>query len=156
MPADAYRPDRGKLRTLKWLAFFLALVVAFSTFPAWEHLNLATAPDWARIVLLLAALEAFYIVWMLATPDWASVWVVALVFAFVAAVYAMATAIVLATPLDKALPLGLGEFRLLAARWCASVLVLSALATYLCGHISVRWRRRLELETAGRNRPKDR
>ncbi|MFH1923116.1 MAG: hypothetical protein ABIP48_24910 [Planctomycetota bacterium] len=152
IPANCYRPDRGKIQSLRWLAFFLAVVVAFSTFPAWDHLNLATAPDWARIVLLLAALEGFYILWMLATPDWASVWVVTLVFAFVAAVYAMATAIVVATPLGRPMPLDIGELHSLAPRWCASVLLLTALATYLSGHTTAKWRRSVELGTTGRRR----
>jgi hypothetical protein len=148
MPADTYRPDPARTRSLQWLASFLAFVVVFSTFPAWGHLDLQVAPGWARLVLLLAALQGCYILWMLATPDWSSVWVVMLVFAFAAAVYAMLTAIVLATPLDRPVPLDIGELRPWAPRWCGSVLGLMVLATYLSGLTSARWRRAVEREMA--------
>jgi len=153
MPPTAYKPDEGRVQTVQWLAFFLGLVVLFGVAPALGYLNLGTAPGWARAVLLLAALEAVYIAWMLATPDWASVWVVMLVFAFVSAAYGMATAIAVATPLDKPMPLGMGELRGSAAQWCGSVLLVHALATYLCGRTSAKWRRAFELEMAGRDKP---
>ena len=143
---DTDRPDPARVRSLRWLASFLAFVVLFSTFPAWEHLDLQTPPGWARLVLLLAALQGCYILWMLATPDWASVWVVMLVFAFSAAVYGMMTAIVLATPLDRPVPLDIGELRPVAPRWCGSVLGLMVLATYLSGLTTARWRRSAERE----------
>jgi len=148
MPSDAYQPAPAKIRTLRWLASLLALVVVFSTFPAWRHLDLQTAPAWARLVLLLAALQGCYILWMLATPDWASVWIVMLVFAFAAAVYGMLTAIVLATPLDRPLPLEIGALRPLAPRWCGCVLGLMVLATYLSGLTCAGWRRSVEREMA--------
>lgn len=156
MPSDAYEPGPAKIRTLRWLASLLALVVAFSTFPAWRHLDLQTAPAWARLVLLLAALQGCYILWMLATPDWASVWIVMLVFAFAAAVYGMLTAIVLATPVDRPLPLDIGVLRPLAPRWCGSVLGLMVLATYLSGLTCARWRRSVEREMAQASGANDR
>ncbi|HUT92205.1 MAG TPA: hypothetical protein VMY37_22110 [Thermoguttaceae bacterium] len=150
MPPDAYEPDAGKVQTVRWLALLLAVVIGFSTIPAWNHLNLQTAPNWARIVLLLAALETFYILWMVATPDWASVWVVMIVFAFAAALYGMATAITLGTPPSRPLPLAIGDLRHAAPRWCGAVLMFHVLATCLCGHTSARWRRSYELQMAGR------
>lgn len=153
MPPTVYEADEGRLQTVQWLAFFLGLVVLFSVAPALGHLNLYAAPGWARAVLLLAVLEAVYIAWMLATPDWASVWVVMLVFAFVSAAYGMATAIAIATPLDKPMPLGMGDLRESASQWCGSVMLLNSLATYLCGRTSAKWRRAFELEMAGRDKP---
>ena len=150
MPPDAYGPDAGKVQTVRWLAFLLAVVIGFSTIPAWNHLNLQTAPNWARIVLLLAALEALYILWMVAAPDWASVWVVMIVFAFAAALYGMAMAIALGTPPTKPLPLAIGDLRHVAPRWCGAVLMFHVLATYLCGHTSASWRRSYEWEMARR------
>lgn len=147
MPANTYEPDAGRIQTVRWLAFFLALAVGFSTIPAWDHVDLETAPNWARMVWLLAAVQAFYVLWMLATPDWASVWVVMLVFAFVAAVYGMATAITYGTPPSRPLPFDIGDLRHAAPRWCGAVLAAMALATYLCGHTSARWRRQYELST---------
>jgi hypothetical protein len=154
MPADVYCPDQGNLATVKWLALILGLAVAFSLAPVvyLAHLNPATAPGWARVVVLLAAVQAGYIAWMLNVPDWASVWVVMLVFAAVSAIYAVATSVAVATPLDQPIWLGMGEVRRSAGAWCASVLLAMSLATYLCGRTAARWRRTFELKTAGSER----
>ena len=155
MPVDIYRPDQGRILTVKWLALFLAAAVAFSLIPVFYkmYLNLETAPGWARVILLMAALQAIYIAWMLSAPDWVSVWVVMLVFALVAAAYGMATALALATPLDKSMLLGMGEVRTSAKGWCGAVLLVMSLATYLSGRTSAKWRRAFELEKAGRGKP---
>ena len=136
MPADVYIPDSGKLASVKWLALFLSLAVLFSVIPvAFKmHLDVQNAPLWARLVLILAVVQAIYVAWMLNAPDWASVWVVMLVFAGVAALYGTAAAIAVATPLHE------------------SDLVMS-LATYLCGRTSAKWRRAFELERGGGARP---
>jgi hypothetical protein len=152
MPPDVYRPDEGTLATVKWLALILGLVVAFSIAPVLADyrrcLNLATAPDWTRAVLLMAAVQAVYITWMLNAPDWASVWVVMLVFAVVAALYAVATAVAIATPLGQPIWLQMDENS--ATAWCGSVLLAMSLATYLCGRTATKWRRTFELEMAGK------
>ena len=148
MAADTYRPDPGKIQTVRWLALLLGLIVAFNAAPAAKHLDLETAPGWARVVLLLAALQAFYVLWMLATPDWASVGVVTIVFALVAAVYGLATVITLATPPDEPMPLGMDELRRAAPRWCGAVVLVTALGAYLCGRAAARWRRSFEVEVA--------
>lgn len=147
VPPNAYRPDADHVRTVKWLAVFLGLAVLFSLAPVvrFLYLNPETAPGWARVVLLAAAVEAAFIVWMLAAPDWASVWVVMLVFAVVAALYGMATAIAAATPPHQPLPLGLAEVRTTAASWSGAVMLVMALATYACGRLSAKWRRVYEL-----------
>jgi hypothetical protein len=154
MPSDVYRPDAGKVLTVRWLALFLFSAVFFSVCPAVyrTHLNLETAPGWARLVLLLAGLQAVYVVWMLNVPDWASVWVVMLVFATVSAAYALAAAIALATPLHEPLLLGMDEgIRRPAKAWCGAVMLVMALATYLCGRTSAKWRRSFELDRAGKS-----
>jgi len=147
MPADVYRPDADHVRMVKWLAVFLGLTVLFSLIPVVRFLyfNPETAPGWARFVLLAAAIEGAFILWMLAAPDWASVWVVMLVFAVVAALYGMGTAIAAATPPHQPLPLGLAEVRTRAAGWCGAVMLVMALATYVCGRVSAKWRRVYEL-----------
>lgn len=150
------QPDQGNRATVKWLALVLVLVVAFSLAPVFHrgYLNVATAPGWARVALLLAAVQAGYVAWMLIAPDWASVWVVMLVFAAASVIYAAATAMALATPPDQPMLLGMGEVRTSAGRWCASVLLAMSLATYLCGRTATRWHRALELETANKGRPR--
>ncbi len=143
------------MRTVKWLAVFLGLAVLFSLAPVVRFLyfNPETAPGWARFVLLAAAVEAVFIVWMLAAPDWASVWVVMLVFAVVATLYGMGTAIAAATPPHQPLPLGLAEVRTRAASWCGAVMLVMGLATYACGRLSAKWRRVYELTHGRRTRP---
>jgi hypothetical protein len=142
------------LATVKWLALILGLVVAFSVSPVFylSHFSPATAPDWARVVLVVAVVQAGYIAWMLNAPDWASVWVVMLVFAAASAIYALATAVAVATPLDSPIWLDMGEVRTSAGAWCGSVLLAMSLATYLCGRTATKWRRTFELETAGKGR----
>jgi len=151
MPPDAYEPEAGRVRAVRWLALLLVVGVVSSTVPAWDHPNLQTAPNWARIVLLLAALEAFYVVWMVAGPDWASVWVVMIVFVFAAALYGMATAIAIGTPPTRPLPLAIGDLRPRAARWCGAVLLFHVVAVFLCGHASATWRRAYDWEMARRS-----
>ena len=144
-----YRPDEGKIASLQWLAFFLGLIAAFSAAPAIRYLNLQTAPEWARAVLLGTGLQGIFILWMAATPDWSTLRVLAIVFAVTAAMYATVMLMVLQVPPDVPLRWGLDEHRARAPQWCGSVLTLSLLGTYLCGRASVKWRRAAELTVAG-------
>ncbi len=150
VPPDAYSADKGHLESVRWLGVIVSIAAVFSMLPALGYLNLQTAPGWARAVLLLGALQLFFIVWLINEPDWASVWVLMLVFAGVSTLYGMATAMAIATPLDEPMLLGMGEIRDSSPRWCGSVLLVMSLCTYLCGRVSARWRRIFELGTAGR------
>ena len=154
MPPGVYWPDAGNVATVRWLALILGLVVAFSIVPVvyLTHFNPASAPDWARVVLAVAAVQAAYIAWMLNAPDWASIWVLMLVFAAVSALYAVATAVAVATPLEQPIWLDVGEVRNSAGAWCGAVLAAMSLATYLCGRTATKWRRTFELQTAGRGK----
>ena len=148
----AYRPDRGKVHTARWMAALLGLLVIFSTTPALAHLDLQLAPGWARAVLLVAGLQTAYVIWMALTPDWSTVRVVMMVFAAVSALYGMATAVAVATPLDSPLPLGMQQVRHSASYWCGAILLLMSLATYLCGRVSFQWQRSWKWQTAVRSR----
>ncbi len=152
VPRNTYLPDRGRLASTQWLAGILMAAVLFSLAPVVYQMqwNLETAPGWVRVVVLLAALQALYVGWLLSAPDWSTAWVVMLVFAGVSSIYAVATAMAMATPPDRAMPLGLGEVRYSARAWCAAVLAVMSLCTYLAGRFSTRWRRSFEYETAGR------
>ena len=160
MAPDTYVPDAGTITTVKWLAFFLGLAVLFSVAPViyMGQLNIEQSAWWARLVLLLAAIQCVYILWMLSAPDWASVWVVMLVFAGVATLYAVASAMVMSAwdavsaGDPETIPLGMEEVRRRAGVWCGAVVAVMALATYLCGRVSTKWRRTVELELAGRRR----
>ncbi len=138
---DVAPPEPARVEATRWLALFLGLIALFSVGPAAMHLNLASAPGWARAVLLLAALEAAYVVWMLAAPDWSTAWVLMLVFAAGAALTAAATAATLATPLDQPMPWGLGAIRRWAPAWFAAVTAVQGLGAYLAGRLSHRWHR---------------
>jgi hypothetical protein len=150
VPPDAYRADKGHLESVRWLGVIVSIAVVFSMLPALGYLDLRTAPGWARAVLLLGALQLFFIVWVINQPDWASVWVLMLVFAGMSTLYGMATAMAIATPLDQPMLLGMGAVRDSSGRWCGSVLLVMSLCTYLCGRVSTRWHRSFKLGTAGR------
>jgi len=154
MPPDVYQADAGTIVSVKWLALILIGAVLFSLIPVvWKmHLNMETAPGWARLAVLIAALQVLYVCWMLAAPDWAAVWVVMVVFAAVSTLYGTASAYTVALPADRPMMFGLEEVRDTAGHWCGSVVAVMALATYLCGRASARWRRTFELETAGKAR----
>ena len=157
MTPDVYRADKGHRATVRFLAAILALVVAFSIAPVvgLGHLNPATAPNWARAILLVAMVQAAYVAWMLNVPDWASVWVVMLVFAGAAALYALAMAVALATPPERPMILDMDQVRRSARAWCGAVGLVTSLATYLCGRTATRWRRIVELQMADRHQARD-
>lgn len=148
---EVYEPEPAWVQTVYFLAVGLVVVTLFCAAPATKHLNLAEAPGWARIVLLLSALQLVYIAWMVSLPDWSTVWVGMLVFAIVASIYGMGMAIVMATPRDRPLMLGMDAVRYSAAGWCLAVVLLTSLMTYFCGRISFRWRRAFEVAKAKRN-----
>jgi hypothetical protein len=154
MPEDVYQADEGHRSTVRWVALILGLVVALSVAPVFcsMRMNLAVAPDWARVVLLVGVVQAAYICWMLSAPDWVSMWVVTLVFAAVSTLYAVGTAVAVATPLGRPMILEMGQVRESAPAWCGSVLLAMSLATYLCGRTATRWRRVVELATAGQGK----
>jgi len=147
-----YRPDERRVESLKWLTFFLGLLIVFGAAPALPHVNLFTAPGWARAAILLAVLQACYLAWMLSVPDWSTIRVIMIVFIVTAVIYAAALARILVMPPDRPLPLGLEEVRNRAVQWCGCVLTLMLLGAYLCARASSEWRRAVRRETAERSR----
>ena len=143
VPAGVVEPVPGKVRLVRLLATGLALAVAMSLTPiVWlQQWNMATAPGWARVVVLTATLQAAFIAWMLTVPDWASVRVVMLVFAASASLYGAALAAALTTPLDHPMLLGLGAVRHDCAGWCGAMLAVMLLAAWFSARLSARWRR---------------
>ena len=149
-PHEAYEPAATDVQTVWLLAAALALVTLFSAAPALSNLNLAEAPGWARLMLLLAALQLIYIAWMVTLPDWSTVWIGMLVFALSASIYAVGMSLVLASRMDAPLPLGMNAVRQSAAAWCGVVVLLAGTMAFFCGRISAKWRRTFEL---GRSKP---
>ena len=137
---QGYRPDERRVESLKWLTFFLGLTIVFSAAPALPHVNLFTAPGWARAALLLAVLQGCYLAWMLSAPDWSTIRTVTIVFGVAGVIYAAALALILVAPADRPLPLGLEEVRSRAMQWCGCVLTLMLFGAYLCARASSEWR----------------
>jgi len=136
------RVDRHWIHTAYWLASALAAVTLFSAAPAMQHLNLLTAPTWARVMLLVATLQFAYIIWMVLVPDWSTVWVGMIVFAVVATMYAMMllTALVASGPL----PLGLPSRGAAVGGWSAVAMLMNGLMVYVCTRVGSTWRKRGE------------
>jgi hypothetical protein len=154
---EGYEPDAGKVQTVYMLAIALGAFTAFAAAPALQHINLLDAPWWARIVLILSAVQLIYIAWMVSLPDWSTVWIGMAVFALVSAVYGVGCAIVVATPeldainfLDLDGPESDPLFRKKVAAWCAVMLLLGTVLTYACGRFAGKWRKQYELVKAAR------
>ena len=111
-------------------------------FPALRHWDLAVAPPWARVVLLLGLLQLAYAAWLASVPDWAALWAIMFVLAALATLYGAAGAAALAVPPHEALPLGLSAVRQQMPLWCAMVAALTVAAAYWCGHLAQMLRRR--------------
>ncbi|NLE39793.1 MAG: hypothetical protein GX621_17375 [Pirellulaceae bacterium] len=141
LPEGVYRADPGRVATARWLAAFLGVLVVVGALPAMGHLNPATAPGWARFLVLIALIQLAYLAWMATLPDWASVRVVMVVFASVAVLCLFVLAATVVTPADTVLPLGLETVRDKVARWCLAVLSLNLLGVFLCGRTSFGWQR---------------
>ncbi|HBO45562.1 MAG TPA: hypothetical protein DD670_16855, partial [Planctomycetaceae bacterium] len=83
LPEGVYRADPGHVATVRWLAAVLGVLVVVGALPAFWHLNPATAPGWARAMVLISLLQLAYLAWMAVLPDWSSVRVVMIIFASV-------------------------------------------------------------------------
>jgi flagellar motor component MotA len=91
--------------------------------------------------LAITLVELAYVVWMVTVPDWSTVWTAMIVFALVAAVYGAALALTVMTPRTTAMLFDLDENRDAARLWCASVVVVTSLMTYVTGTIGYKWRK---------------
>lgn len=141
LPPHLHPPDGRHVKTVNRLAIALLAAALAGALPAIGYLDLGNAPGWARGALVIAMIQVAYIAWMAATPDWSSVRVVMLVFAVVAAIYGGVGAMVISTPMTRLLPLTLDPVRRAAPEWCGVMLLITGLCAYLCGYISVQWRR---------------
>jgi hypothetical protein len=147
-----YRPDAGNISSARALAVLLAAIAIFGAIPAIRAvgIDLEFAPGWARASLMLAGLQLAFVAWMLATPDYSSAWVTMLLFAAVAALYALFAAMTLAADADRPLPLGLGDVRQTAGKWCVAVAGLTIIGTYAAGRVATRWERAADRATGNR------
>lgn len=140
---EAYLADKGQLRRVRWLAMWLSLVTLFDVSPAVFHVMTQSPATWAWLVLLVAMLQGVFIVWMVATPDWAALRVVMLFFFLVAVGYAL---VAFRLTGSEVLPWGLDPVRREAPQWCVSAFLVTGLGAYLCGYVSSKWHRAFKLE----------
>ncbi len=137
--ATGYRPDVGKVTTVRWLALFLAVIAILGAIPVFidkHHFYI-----WSHVVLFISVLQLLYVFWMFTMPDWSTVWVLMLVFAVTAAVYGFGLAMTFLMPIQSALPFELQPVRESAPIWCAVMLLFTFLGAFLCGRYSFHWYR---------------
>jgi hypothetical protein len=133
-------PRRGHVVAAALGILLLALMQAA---PAIRHLDLATAPAWARLSVLLALLETAYAVWVALATDWSTLRVAMFLAATVATLYSVALGASLLTPAFHPAPLDMHEAPGGAPLWCATIVSGALSLTYACGRLSHRWRQAL-------------
>jgi hypothetical protein len=136
-----YQADEMTIRGVQALAFILSIAPLVVAGPGIRALFSEAMPNWAWLVIAIGAVQGAYLVWMVLLPDFASIWLVAWVYAAIAALHALAIAILTFASKNAALPLGLSNQTATAALWCALVIVLCVIGCYLAGRVAVRWRR---------------
>ncbi len=134
-----YRAEAHHAQSVYWLAGGIVLLAIFHAVPALKFDGLSGGPDWTRMVLLLAVIEIAFAVWVALVPDWSTVWSTMLMLAGMATLYGVALGLVVVTPRDRELMLGLEHVRDQARLWCCAVILVTSLVTYICGRLSHGW-----------------
>lgn len=136
-----YRPTKALIRRVRWVGLGLAIVAVIAAAPAISFLPFSTAPTWARLVLIVSAIQLAYVTWMCLVPDWSTVRIAMLVSVAVAAAYGFAMAVAIATPPGTPMIFQMDPVRNEAIRWCALIMALLAVATFFSGRLAFRWRK---------------
>jgi hypothetical protein len=118
---EAPREMEGTVAATRRLAALLAVLVLVCVSPAVMHFNLATAPNWARVLILGGGLLLVYVAWLALMPCRETLRTITWVFAIAAAAGALTLALVLFSPRGEPLPLGIGEAQLFSIAWCAVI-----------------------------------
>lgn len=119
-------------------ALLLAGFVLVGIGPAWLHVNLVAAPNWARVLLLVGGLLLAYLAWMSLAPCRATLWTICWTFAIAAAASVLLLAIVLFTSPDRPLPLEITTTRAPAIAWSATIATLLSTGSLLAGRLAHR------------------
>lgn len=133
-----FRLDQTSLRKVYLLAIVEAFVTVIIALPALEHVGLFGAPPWAIVLLGVVALQTLYMLWVVALPDWSTVWFGSLVFGLTCVVHLVG--LVLSFILADKNFLGLSTANWGTPLWCAMVMVGSGAMAFGCIHISRPWR----------------
>jgi hypothetical protein len=118
------------------LAILLAAFVLIGIGPAWLHVNLVAAPNWARVLLLSGSLLLAYLAWMSLAPCRETLWSICWTFALAAAASVLLLAIVLFTSPDRPLPLGITTSRWPTIAWCGTIATLLSTGSLLTGRLA--------------------
>lgn len=160
-PADSLMyttDDRTGRLTVQRLAMLLIVFIITSSCPALWHLIQqiwSAAPQgvehWSLLALFVTAVQIAYVIYLLQIPDQSTLWVVAIANALAAFGYAVVLGICCAEAVGWSGGIG-GKGSVVrlfgvsdqvlsgrAILWCATVLGMYGLATYLFGRASLRW-----------------
>jgi hypothetical protein len=151
-----YRPEPERQWTCLAFGAALAAIGVFGAVPAVLEIVDYAGSDgavpvarWAWLALLAAAVQIAYAVYAAQLPDWSTAWVVTLVAAALATVYAFllgvtwmagaSSSIVSLLQLTDQIPEGK------ATRWCFAMLGILGVYSYFAGRSALRWRHAFQL-----------
>ena len=77
----ATRPNAAHVITVYWLGLSPLAHGVTELVPACRSFGLSGRPTWARLLVVLSAVQMVYVLWMVSLPDFSTVWVVMLVYA---------------------------------------------------------------------------
>lgn len=144
---SGFRLDDASLRKVYIWALVEAAITLLIAIPALEHLGLRGAPPWAWVLLLMVALQSAYVMWVVALPDWSTVWFGCLVFGLSSATHLVG--IVLSLILRQGNVSGFSGGSWSTTLWCTVVVITTAAVAYGCVRISRPWRVAYEAYKAG-------
>jgi hypothetical protein len=149
--------DPGRIWTVYQLALAAAALGAASIYPAVieivrhvrQSFESAGIENWAWVVLLVGGIQLVYALYLAQLPDWSSTWVVMIVNALVAMLYAVGMGISLMAKEDNEIILDLGLSSVqqsgYLSPWCCMMTLLLSLLTYMLIRTSLRWRKSFDL-----------
>lgn len=146
------RPNPSQIATAYWFGAALIFAAVVGVCPAAlefadhvRHLETSAGVSrWAYLLLLLAAMQIAYAVYVMQLPDWGTVWVATGFTLLVAAAYATLLGFLLLSS-DVSQSVGFLQLadglRQKAVSWCFLMLSLSCLLTYIGGRAGAGWYR---------------
>jgi len=146
VPPGTAMPSRAMYRmsNLLTIVFLVLILASLAPLAVWiakyDNIYDGIAPQWARILLVLAGIQVYATLSMRVSPDWMSLWLLFLIFTGSAMFYAVCGTMTLFAPLEK-IPFGLAALVSEARGWCAALLLLMLCATYLAGWVATSWKK---------------
>ena len=114
----------------------------------YRDLEATNIDNWVYLLFFLSGLQLVYALYLFQLPDWSSVWVVMIVTATFATLYATFMGIALVAGeghgFIQALELGDLQRRGYLSLWCFLMTLVTSTATYFLIRFSLRWHRAYE------------